>query len=92
MRYKKVLEPRGKLTNYRVMRRSHTISTPQGGERVNQTDRSLVLPKQGWEQHELYESWVGLSSPLRTLPPTATLSVRHSSLTDLWQTEMQRTD
>ncbi|MDN9008941.1 hypothetical protein [Brevibacillus laterosporus] len=59
---------------------------------MNQTDRSLALPKQGWEQNDLYESWAGLSSPLRTLPPTATLSVRHSSLTDLWQTEMQRTD
>ncbi|ATO51241.1 MULTISPECIES: hypothetical protein [Brevibacillus] len=59
---------------------------------MNQTDRSPSLPKQGWEQHDLYESWVGLASPLRTLPPTATLSVRHTSLTDLWQTEMQRTD
>lgn len=92
MKFKKDLEPCGKLTNYRVLIRSHTISTPQGGERVKQTDRSPSLPEQDGAQHDLYASWVGLASPLRTLPPTATLSVRHTSLTDLWQTEIQRTD
>ena len=59
---------------------------------MNQTDRTALPDFLEWLKQESYASWEGLASPLRALPNTATLSVRHTPLTDLRQTEIQRMD
>lgn len=85
MLYGKVLERDGKVANHSMGVVGHTSVTPEGGERVNMSQRTTSPDVLGFLLQEYRVSWAALSSPLRKLSHTPTLHFRHRTLNELWR-------